>query len=302
MPNFERQAIMAIAAVTYKDDITPQELVRRIRHRLDGNGLQADWGAPVGEGHITASAVLFLLTCRSSSDNEPAEPCLLLNKRSQQVLQPGDLCCPGGGIEPKDRLLSHVLGWPFSPLLKWPGWKRWKHAPSQSGRRLALSLAAALREGWEEMRLNPFRVAFMGPLPIQKLVMFRRDISPLAGWVTQEHPLVPNWEVARIVHIPLRKLLQQRYYARYRLRFDTARRASRSEEDFPCFVHHDPNGEEILWGATFRITMDFLKLVFGFERPDLSGAPVIHRKLDETYLNGSRNHPPRKPREQERED
>jgi 8-oxo-dGTP pyrophosphatase MutT (NUDIX family) len=246
--------------------------------------------------------VLFLLTPRSTEDGRPAEPCLLLNKRSRQVLQPGDLCCPGGGIEPKDRLLSHALQWPFFPLQKWPVWKRWKQASSHSARRLALLLTTALRESWEEMRLNPFKVAFMGPLPIQKLVMFKREIYPLAGWVPQGQPLVPNWEVERIVHLPLRRLLQERYYARYRLSFDTAQGAARRKEDFPCFVHHGRNGKEILWGATFRITMDFLKLVFGFDLPNLSRAPVIQRRLDETYLNGSQAHPPRPPQKESRDD
>jgi 8-oxo-dGTP pyrophosphatase MutT (NUDIX family) len=290
---------MANAAASHQNDIAPHEMLPWIRRRLGGKGLQADWRPPAGESQITASAVLFLLTLRSPVKDKPAEPCLLLNKRSRRVLQPGDLCCPGGGIEPKDRLLSLALRWPFSPLLKWPGWKRWRNASSRSGRWLALSFAAALRESWEEMRLNPFKVAFLGPLPIQKLIMFRRKIYPLVGWVAQGQALTPNWEVARIVHLPLRNLLQERYYARYRLHFDTTRGAKQSEEDFPCFVHRDPNGEEVLWGATFRITMDFLKGVFGFELPDLSRAPVIHRQLDEAYLNGSRAHPPRRLPEQE---
>jgi 8-oxo-dGTP pyrophosphatase MutT (NUDIX family) len=275
-------------------------MVTWIRRRLGGNGLQADWRPPVGQGQTSASAVLFLLTLRSPAEEGPAEPCLLLNKRSPQVLQPGDLCCPGGGIEPRDRLLSLALRGPFSPLLKWPDWKRWRRAASRSDRWLALSLAAALRESWEEMRLNPFKVTFLGPLPIQKLIMFRRKIYPLVGWVPQGQSLTPNWEVARIVHLPLRKLLQERNYACYRLHFDTARGAQRSKEDFPCFIHHGRNGEEILWGATFRITMDFLKGVFGFDLPDLGNAPVVHRRLDETYLTGSQAHPPRRSPEQER--
>ncbi len=293
---------MALTSGPYGSGIPSREVVDRIRRALDGNGLHTDWGRSIGRGQIKESAVLFLLTQRQVEDGQPLEPCLLLNKRSQQVLQPGDLCCPGGGIEPKDRLLSLALRWPNSPLRKWPGWKRWKRQPAKSADGLSLLLATALRESWEEMRLNPLKVAFMGPLPVQKLVMFKREIYPLVGWVPHGQALVPNWEVERIVHLPLRRLLQNRYYARYRLTFDTGREVSRRNEDFPCFIHHGRNGKEILWGATFRITMDFLNLVFGFAMPDLNNAPVIHRRLDEVYLNGSRTHPPRPPQREERDD
>ncbi len=282
---------MAYTAAPYHDEIPNREVFRRIRRSLDGNGLQTDWGLQIDDGHIKASAVLFLLTLRPPEEGQPAEPCLVLNKRSRRVLQPGDLCCPGGGIASKDRLLSYALHWPFSPLQKWPTWKRWKRTSYRSARRLSLLLATALRESWEEMHLNPFKVAFMGPLPSQKLVLFRREIYPLVGWVSQRQPLAPNWEVERIVHLPLRKLVQEKHYARYRLSFDTPQEVNRRNEDFPCFVHYGRGGKEILWGATFRITMDFLKLVFGFDLPDLRQAPVIYRQLDETYLSGSNAHP-----------
>ncbi len=282
---------MVSAAGTRDNDIAPEETLERVRNSLDGNGLQTDWGLNLGKGETRESAVLFLLTHCNVEDGKPAEPCLLLNKRSQKVLQPGDLCCPGGGIEPKDRLLSRVLRWPFSPLRQWPAWNRWKRHSSHSVNGLSMLFATALRESWEEMRLNPFKVAFMGPLPIQKLVMFKREIYPLVGWVPQGQTLVPNWEVERIVHLPLRKLLEGQRYARYRLTFDTSKGVRQRKEDFPCFIHTGQSGDEILWGATFRITMDFLKLVFGFQLPDLSDAPVIRRRLDDAYLNGSKAHP-----------
>ncbi len=292
---------MVSAAGTRDNDIAPEETLERVRNSLDGNGLQTDWGLNLGKGETRESAVLFLLTHCHAEDGKPAEPCLLLNKRSQKVLQPGDLCCPGGGIEPKDRLLSRVLRWPFSPLRQWPAWNRWKRQSSHSVNGLSMLFATALRESWEEMRLNPFKVAFMGPLPIQKLVMFKREIYPLVGWVPRGQTLVPNWEVERIVHLPLRRLLEGRHYARYRLTFDTTQGVSHRKEDFPCFIHNGRGGKEILWGATFRIAMDFLRLVFGFHLPDLSEAPVIHRRLDDVYLNGSKAHPPRALQE-ERED
>lgn len=190
-------------------------------------------------------------------------------------------------MEPLDKILSNTLHWPFSPLRKWPAWRKWKAEDRQKARGLAHLLTTALREGWEEMRLNPLKVSFMGPLPVQHLMMFNRQIHPLAGWVPPNMSLSPNWEVERIVYIPLRRLLDHRYYARYRLSFKTQYGDDQRKEDFPCFIHQGRKDEEILWGATFRITMDFLRLVFGFEMPDLSEAPVIARRLGSAYLNGS---------------
>lgn len=265
----------------------PQELVQQIRHRLNGNGLAANWGVHTNQGKIKGSAVLFLLTlCQAGSDG-PYEPCLLLNKRSRKVLQPGDLCCPGGGVERLDKVLSQALHWPLSPLRKWPSWRKWKSMDRKKTRGLALLLTTALREGWEEMRLNPLKVAFLGPLPVQKLVMFDRQIYPLAGWVPANQRLVPNWEVERIVHIPLRRFFDFKHYARYRLSFENGDGRTRRKQDYPCFIHHGKKGKEILWGATFRLTMDFLNLVFGFELPDLSSSQVINGLLGETYFNGA---------------
>ena len=269
---------------------TPQNhtvLMEQIRQRLNGNGLEEDWGTQIHQGKIKGSAVLFLLTRCQGSEEEPNQLCLLLNKRSGKVIQPGDLCCPGGGVERMDRLLSSVLQWPMPHLRNWAPWHKWKAGNSKRAQGLALLLTTALREGWEEMRLNPLKVDFIGPLPSQKLVMFNRRIHPLVGWVPSIQGLVTNWEVDRIVLIPLRQLLDPHNYARYRLRYETKDSHIQRKEDFPCFIHHDPNGDEILWGATFRITMDFLQMVFGFQLPDLGRAPVIKRVLGKTYLNGA---------------
>jgi 8-oxo-dGTP pyrophosphatase MutT (NUDIX family) len=265
----------------------PKKLVHLIRHRLNGNGLSDDWGIQTNHGRIKGSAVLFLLTPYQVDVDESYEPCVLLNKRSRKVLQPGDLCCPGGGVERLDKLLSQALRWPRSPLHKWPFWNRWKSMDPKKAQGLSLLLAAALREGWEEMRLNPFKVTFMGPLPVQKLMMFNRQIYPLAGWIPPHQDLIPNWEVDRIVHIPLSRLFDVHNYGRYRLTFETQDGQKCREEDFPCFVHNEKKGDEILWGATFRIAMDFLNIVFGFALPDLSTSKVIPGHLGKTYYKGN---------------
>jgi 8-oxo-dGTP pyrophosphatase MutT (NUDIX family) len=269
----------------------PKKLVQLIRHRLNGNGLSDNWGVQTNHGRVKGSAVLLLLTPYRGDADESYEPCLILNKRSRKVLQPGDLCCPGGGVEGLDKLLSLSLRWPRSPLRKWPSWNKWKSMDRKKAQGLSLLLAAALREGWEEMRLNPLQVSFMGPLPVQKLMMFDRKIYPLVGWVPAHQDLIPNWEVDRIVYIPLYRLFDTQNYGRYRLTFEARDGKKQREEDFPCFVHKEKNGDEILWGATFRIIMDFLKMVFGFELPDLSTSKVIPKRLGKTYYKGYNGNP-----------
>jgi hypothetical protein len=58
------------------------------------------------------------------------------------------------------------------------------------------------------------------------------------------------------------------------------------DREFPCFVHRQNGDSEILWGATFRIAMVFLALVFGFSPPDFAAMPVVKGTLDETYFSG----------------
>jgi hypothetical protein len=99
--------------------------------------------------------------------------------------------------------------------------------------------------------------------------------------------LRPNREVARIVNVPLRCLLDPGNYGRYRLSFKSGQAAVYHRNEFLCFIHHGRQGTEILWGATFRIAMDFLKIAFGFSPPAMDALPVVWGRRDATYLNGS---------------
>jgi hypothetical protein len=229
------------------------------------------------------SAVLFLLAKGPNGD-----PILILNKRSQRVRQPGDLCCPGGGISlPTDRLLARWLTLPATPLSRWPQRAWWRHHRRIDYPKLVLLMAAALREGFEEMRLNPFGVRFLGPMPAQHLVMFERAIYPLVGWVRRQRHFFPNWEVERIVRIPVAALFDAGSYARYRISFTarTRRPAATPYRDMPCFVHRCRGRDELLWGATYRITEQFLRTVFDYRPPLVESLPIIHRRLDRRYLD-----------------
>jgi 8-oxo-dGTP pyrophosphatase MutT (NUDIX family) len=228
------------------------------------------------------SAVLFLL-----GPGIDGKPVLILNKRSRHVRQPGDLCCPGGGVQPSlDPFLARWLRLPAPPLSRWSkgfGWRRYRE---KDWSKLALLLAAALREGFEEMRLNPLGVRFLGPMAAERLVMFHRTIYPLVGWVPRQRLFFPNWEVEKIVRIPLASLLDDAEYACCRISFqDTLNGGSEiPDRDMPCFVHRANGQRELLWGATYRLTERFLATVFGYRPPAVEALPVVPMRLDHRYL------------------
>ena len=155
---------------------------------------------------------------------------------------------------------------------------------------MSIIWATGLRESLEEMRLNPFGVTFLGPLPPQSLVMFKRTIYPMVGWIERQKRFFPNWEVEKVVHIPLKDLLNSNYYGRYRLRMDSNPNGEHSSliQDFPCFRVQADNRMEVLWGATYRITINFLEYIFGFKPPAIQTLPVTEGTLDESYLTGKR--------------
>lgn len=228
------------------------------------------------------SAVLFLLG--PGTDDKPV---LILNKRSGHVRQPGDLCCPGGGVQPTlDAFLARWLRLPAPPLSRWSkgfGWRRYRQ---KDWPKLALLLAAALREGFEEMRLNPLGVRFLGPMAAQRLVLFNRTIYPLVGWVPRQRLFFPNWEVEKIVRIPLPSLFDAANYACCRISFQDAMNDGPDipDRDMPCFVHRANGQKEVLWGATYRLTERFLNTVFGYRPPAVATLPVVRMRLDNRYL------------------
>ena len=242
-----------------------------------------------------ASAVLFLLGEKHGSKDTAPEPYLILNKRSANVKQAGDLCCPGGGISlPRDARLGRLLTLPGSSLTRWSFWKSQKKKGPENTRTLALLLATSLRESYEEMRLNPLRVTFMGALPVQLLNTFGREIHPMVGWASPQRRYALNSEVDSVVWIPLRKLLDTDNYARTRFSMDTIPENTDhlNYNDYPCFLHRHRDESEILWGATFRITMIFLETVFGFRPPAVKSLPLVHGILNRNYLTGDRQRNP----------
>ena len=207
---------------------------------------------------------MFLLGLMPGNNGQAPEPSLILNKRSQAVNQAGDLCCPGGGISPgMDTFLAKTMALPGLPMWRWPFWPAIRSRRSREAQILRILFFTSLREGFEEMRLNPLGVRFLGPLPIQRLVMFGRVIYPMVGWVSKQQRFRLNWEVEKIVSIPLRELLDPGNYIQYQLEMKdpNADNGRQQVYDAPSFLYKNGLETEVLWGATCRITLNFLELM-----------------------------------------
>jgi len=101
---------------------------------------------------------------------------------------------------------------------------------------MTLFLANALRESWEEIRLSPFNIQFLGPLPCHSLILFRRTIFPLVGLVKKEPSYRTNREVERIVEIPIKSFFQADNYAHYLIETaDSIKHSDQTSWQFPCF-------------------------------------------------------------------
>ncbi len=267
----------------------PTKLKRHAMKVLEEKNRKENFLPDTSDNSLPTSSVLFIISDFNLDGSRP-EPCLILNKRSFLVKQPGDLCCPGGSMSLRiDRYVGKMLRFPLSPLVRWPYWKKWKIKRPREANWLNLLLATSLRESFEEMRLNPLLVNFLGPLPSQRLHMFNREIFPMTGWVTTQKRFFPNWEVEKIVCIPLRSFLNRSAYARYRLFYPTPikRKFKREFDDFSCFIHQTPRETEILWGVTYQIVAAFLKTVLEFEPPHMKSLPVVQGILEENYLTGN---------------
>jgi len=241
-----------------------------------------------------ASCVLLLLAEIVLVEGGIPEVCIILNKRSKEVKQPGDLCCPGGAIEKVDRFLARLLSFRGSFLSRWPCWDKLKTGQPENAQFLSLLYAAGIRESWEEMRLNPFGLTFLGQLPSECLSFSGRVIHPLVAWVSYRKEFTLSWEVERIVRFPLRALLNPFNYGVYRMYVPPHLqwRFGGTGVDFPCFIYHVSGRAELLWGATFRIVTLFLEMIFGFQIPDLKSLPLVPASVGDEYVNaGNRNRP-----------
>jgi hypothetical protein len=264
-------------------------LIRKIQKSVYNNRLQGDFFPDDVKNVLDQSAVLVPIGPQCDNSEETADLCLILNKRSQNVRQAGDLCCPGGGVSPNlDRVLAKLLTFPFSPLTRWRFWSNYKNRTPTHAENLSILYATSLRESFEEMRVNPFGVIFLGTLHPQRLAIQNRFIFPMVGWIPRQKRFFHNWEVEKIVYIPFRRLLNPENHAMFRLKL-TGNAAVSNNALPPChpgYLHRSKGESDLLWGATYRIVMDFLSITFGFIPPEPKSLALSDWALDEHYFEG----------------
>ncbi len=234
-----------------------------------------------------ASAVLLPLEFDASSQ----EYGVILNKRSTYVQQAGDLCFPGGGTDRRlDRILSRLLAWRILPTGRSEPLRRLLRASPRAREVFLFVLSSVLRESWEEMRLPPWKVEYMGALPTIWMQSFPRVIFPVVGKVRPGWKARPNWEVERVLRLPLRAFFDPANYAtcRFLVQTPTEEGQGALEWEYPCLVIDDPTGEEILWGATFKILMNFMERVFELPIEQINPSRRVLKELSPYYFTGKK--------------
>ena len=237
-----------------------------------------------GAKHLEAGVVVLL-------HYDQSEYRFQLIKRSESVAQAGDISCPGGMLESKtDEMLSHILL--KTGMIRTIDGRLLYDLPNkdeQTASLVSLFLMNALREAWEEIGLSPLNVGFLGALPSYSLTYFSRTIFPLVCLVREPYHYQLSDEVEKVLEIPLTCFFQSSSYATLEVESGLGSADPRYNMKFPCLVIPDGKGnEDILWGATFYIVTNFLKIISGDILPPLSPSRVVKKSLSPHYASGHR--------------
>ena len=114
--------------------------------------------------------------------------------------------------------------------------------------------ATALREAWEEIGLKPEDVRLLGRLN-DYITITRYRVTPVVGVMAWPYQVqLEAAEVERIFTIPLAWLAERANWNEQPVTVDGMPRT------FPVLKYHPYDGE-VLWGATARMTQNFLRVL-----------------------------------------
>ena len=168
---------------TMNKDVTIRHIVERLG-TAEINYHEKTVGQDGRHGKCLEAGVLIPIFFETGRSTDNGEFVFLLSKRSAAVPQSGDLSGPGGKLEPfLDRLLRFFIVRLCPSLLNGDALMYARKRGDAAFDNITLFLANAVRESWEEIRLSPFNVRFLGPLPPYSLRLFTKTIFPVVGLV-----------------------------------------------------------------------------------------------------------------------
>ena len=234
------------------------------------------------------ASVVVLLNYKQFGQNN-SEYVFQLIKRSDKVSQAGDISFPGGSLNPvTDRILSNIFTTGLFPSLYDQILSASVHKNKTTVTLIRLFLVNALREAWEEIGLNPFNINFLGALPCYSLTLFTRTIFPLVCLSIKPFEFKLNQEVEKILEIPVSTFFDVSRYALLEIEIPPGKRTPACNKKYPCIVLADDQGkEEVLWGATFNVIMDFFRIISDDKLPHSSSPDIIKRVLPKNYISGN---------------
>ena len=246
--------------------------------------LQIDKSRQEGSSHLKASVVL-LLNFKKIYDK--AEYVFQLIKRSDTVSQGGDISCPGGMLQPsRDNFLNFFLKNGILPAMRGRKAILIQSGDKETAALIHLFLTNALREAWEEIGLNPFNIKFLGALPSYSLTLFARTIFPFVCSTPKSFKYKLSSEVEKVLEIPLSIFFDSANYAMLDIKTSLGKDTEPLQYQTPCLIIPDEHGgEDILWGATFNIIHNFLRIISDGTLPSTYSSRILNKVLTIKYIS-----------------
>lgn len=233
-----------------------------------------------------AAGVVLLINYRSNQSG--SQYVFQLIKRSNTVSQGGDISCPGGIVHQRlDRIMSHLLKTGIISNVHGHNLNSSQFRDKDTADLIRLLLTTSLREAWEEVGLNPFNVNFLGALPCYSLSFLARTIFPVVCLTAKPFQYKLSSEVEKILEIPVGFFFDQSNYAMLNIKTAATNNPEHLLYQMPCLVFPDgQGGEDILWGATFNIITNFLRIISNDNLPTASSTLTIDKVLTNNYMTG----------------
>jgi hypothetical protein len=127
---------------------------------------------------------------------------------------------------------------------------------------------------------------YLGALPSYTLSMIARTIFPVVCITRRQFSYKLNSEVEKILEIPLSFFFQSDNYAVLDIKTSLGEGTEPLQYQMPCLVIPDGRGnDDILWGATFNIIHNFLRIISDDSLPSPSSSRTLSKVLTVKYIS-----------------